>query len=152
MPLDKTILKANIESDLSILIGATGIASVVEAQLNEELKGLDGGFRTSLVNIKERSKTLDFSNENFYGLAQTIVAEEFAKTISSKLSEILRTAFLPILIETISTAIADRVDAFIKTAEIKTPAGQIVEVNVNQATNGVAAGETVDESPVAIIS
>jgi len=151
MPLDKDKFKADLQADLESKIAQS--IQEVEPGLNDLLKDENGGFRTALANIKNRVQL--FSSEghsaaDFMPFIQTIVSEEYAKAISNKLVESLAENWAPKISEAIASAVSDRVDSFLRSADIVVPSGSKVLVPIAGPSAG--NGTVVEDSQPAEIN
>ncbi len=148
--LDTQSFADGLKSDLVNSVSQT--LAGVEQPLIAEMRSQDQGLQFALRAIRERAEKYVADggpSEGHAAFIQAVVAEEFAKAISGKMVKVLIESWLPAMADAISQSVSDRVDAFVRGAEVVVPAGQPVEVSVS-GENAGKGQTTQDAGPILV--
>lgn len=151
MALDPEAFKQAVNDDVVDRVSSS--LTAVEQPLAEALAGAETGFLLAMQLVK--SRVLAFvegggDQSELEGFALGVYAEELGKSVSSSLVKVLTETWAPELADALATTIGERVDEYIRSAEIRVPAGQAVEVTLTGAERG--SGATTEQSDPATIA
>lgn len=162
MPLIESALRATLKSEIETRLKAELSNPAVALALRRELDGAGfngapsgaNNFDNALFNIKAKSLAAGLaagtaavpgSDIALVTLTKKITANEFANAVGNATIDWMKSEWVPILADTLSSVIAKQVTTYIKTATVIVPPGQVT-------TTPAGPGATTAPSPPATIT
>ena len=153
--LNKQTLMQGIADDVVAGMSAAGAALQTELQnqlsLPQEPGSIQGGLlriNARAIAIQEEIAARGANPGDYAGVYRDIVAQELSKSVSLSVAAAMTGDWAKSLSDTIATAVADRVDSYVREAQITVPKGQPVQVNLAGPSGG--NGATTDDATATI--